>query len=233
MIVGGVAIYGLASALCAIAPSIGWLIAGRVLQAVGACSALVGVRGLVRDLYPPSEGARLIAGAATFMSLAPLLGPVVGAWLATLFDWRAVFILVTAITAAILFFTGRVLRETNVRRNPHALDARPDAADLRRVLAHPAFRAYTLAAAATYGGLFAFLSGSSFVLVRVHGVTPTLVGYALALMVSGYMVGTMLCRRLIARAACSTRCTSARGCRPRPARRSRHSRWPACTTRWR
>jgi len=199
VIIGGVATYGLASALCAIAPGIGWLIAGRVLQAVGACSALVGVRGLVRDLYPPAEGARLIAGAATFMSLAPLLGPVVGAWLATLFDWRAVFILVTAITAAILFFTGRVLRETNVRRNPHALDPGPMLRTYGRVLAHPAFRAYTLAAAATYGGLFAFLSGSSFVLIRVHGLTPTLVGYALALMVSGYMVGTVLCRRLIAR----------------------------------
>ena len=199
VIIGGVATYGLASALCAIAPGIGWLIAGRVLQAIGACSALVGVRGRVRDLYPPAEGARLIAGAATFMSLAPLLGPVVGAWLATLFDWRAVFILVTAITAAILFFTGRVLRETNVRRNPHALDPGPMLRTYGRVLAHPAFRAYTLAAAATYGGLFAFLSGSSFVLIRVHGLTPTLVGYALALMVSGYMVGTVLCRRLIAR----------------------------------
>ena len=198
VIAGGVATYGLASALCAVAPGIGWLIAGRVLQAVGACSALVGVRGMVRDLYPPAEGARLIAGAATFMSLAPLLGPVIGAHLATVFDWRAVFILITAIAAAILFFVGRVLRETNERRNPHALAPGPMLRTYARVLAHPAFRAYTLAAAATYGGLFAFLSGSSFVLIRVHGVSPAVVGYALALMVSGYMVGTMLCRRLIA-----------------------------------
>ena len=61
------------------APSILALILGRVLQAVGACTCLVGARGMVRDLYTPIEGARLLAGAATFMSLAPLIGPLIGA----------------------------------------------------------------------------------------------------------------------------------------------------------
>jgi MFS transporter, DHA1 family, multidrug resistance protein len=199
VIIGGCAIYTLATAVCALAPAIEWFMAGRVLQAVGACSCLVGVRGLVRDLYAPAEGARLIAGAAAFMAIAPLLGPVVGAHLAAAWGWRAVFVLVTVVAAALLGFVLRTLRETNVRRNPHALAPGPMLRTYARVLASPTFRAYALAASATYGGLFAFLAGSSFVLIRVLGLEPTTVGYALALMVSGYLIGTVACRRLLAR----------------------------------
>ncbi|HWL73801.1 MAG TPA: Bcr/CflA family drug resistance efflux transporter, partial [Burkholderiaceae bacterium] len=61
-----------------------------------------------------------------------------------------------------------------------------------------AFRAYTLSAAATYGGLFAFLSGSSFVFIDVLGQTP--IGFALwfSAMVVGYLIGTLICRWLLA-----------------------------------
>jgi DHA1 family bicyclomycin/chloramphenicol resistance-like MFS transporter len=63
----------------------------------------------------------------------------------------------------------------------------------------PAFRAYTLAATATYGGLFAFISGSSFVLMEVLGVSALAFGASFATMVAGYLVGTLACRRLLAR----------------------------------
>jgi DHA1 family bicyclomycin/chloramphenicol resistance-like MFS transporter len=198
VIVGGALTYLAASLLCAAAPSIDVLIIGRMLQAVGACSCLVGARGLVRDLYPPSEGARLLAAASTIMSVAPLTGPVVGAYLHAWFGWRSSFVLLALVSASLVAVLLRWLRETNERRNPHALAPRPMLQSYRDVLRQPAFHAYTLTASATYACLFAFLAGGSFVLIRVLGLTPLQVGLAQSVMVAGYLVGTLLCRRLIA-----------------------------------
>jgi DHA1 family bicyclomycin/chloramphenicol resistance-like MFS transporter len=68
-----------------------------------------------------------------------------------------------------------------------------------QVLRSPAFRAYTLAAASTYAGLFAFISGSSFVLMRTLGQSPTAYAVSFGTMVAGYLVGTLYCRRLLHR----------------------------------
>ncbi len=67
------------------------------------------------------------------------------------------------------------------------------------MLRSPEFRAYTLVASASYGGLFAFISGSSFVLTGVLGVPTEYFGYAYAFCVCGYLAGTFVCRYLLAR----------------------------------
>jgi DHA1 family bicyclomycin/chloramphenicol resistance-like MFS transporter len=193
LIMLGATVYALASALCMLAPSMAVLVIGRALQGLGACTCLVGARAFVRDLYTPSEGARMIAGAATIMSFAPLLGPIIGAQLAGAFGWRAAFAALVAFSAAVR------LKETNVRRNPHALAPGPMLRTYGHVLRSPAFRAYALAAAATYGGLFAFISGSSFVLMRTLGQSATAYAFSFSTMVAGYLVGTLVCRRLLPR----------------------------------
>ncbi|MGB3428174.1 MAG: multidrug effflux MFS transporter [Burkholderiaceae bacterium] len=193
----GAAVYAVASVVCMAAPSIEVLVLGRALQALGACTCLVGARGVVRDLYTPSEGARMLASAATLMSLAPLLGPILGAQLAGAFSWRAAFAALAVFSATLAAYAGLKLKETNARRNPHALDPRAMLHTYRHVLRSPAFRAYTLAAASTYAGLFAFISGSSFVLMRTLGQSATAYAFSFSTMVAGYLVGTLFCRRLL------------------------------------
>ena len=199
LIAAGATVYALASALCMLAPSIAVLVAGRALQGLGASTCLVGARGFVRDLYTPSEGARVIAGAATIMSFAPLLGPIVGAQLANAFGWRAAFAALAVFALALALFAALRLKETNTRRNPHALAPGPMLRTYGQVLRSPAFRAYAFAAAATYGGLFAFISGSPFVLMRTLGQSATAYAFSFSTMVAGYLVGTLACRRLLPR----------------------------------
>lgn len=199
VIVAGALVYCGASMLAMLAPTIEVLIAARLLQAVGACSCLVGARGLVRDLYSPTEGARLLAGAATIMSFAPLLGPVAGAYLYVAFGWRSAFALLAAFSLLLAAAAALKLRETNLHRNAAALRIAPMLRTYADVARSPAFRAYTLAASATYAGLFAFISGSSFVLIRVLGVSTTAYGFSFSTMVAGYLVGTLVCRRLVVR----------------------------------
>ncbi len=197
VIVAGALVYCGASVLAMVAPTIGVLIAARLLQAVGACSCLVGARGLVRDLYSPTEGARLLAAAATIMSFAPLTGPVLGAYLYVAFGWRSAFALLAGFSLLLALAAAVRLKETNTHRNPDALRLAPMLRTYAAVARSPAFRAYTLAAAATYAGLFAFISGSSFVLIRVLGVSTTAYGFSFSTMVAGYLVGTLVCRKLV------------------------------------
>jgi DHA1 family bicyclomycin/chloramphenicol resistance-like MFS transporter len=197
VIVAGALVYCGASVLAMLAPSIGVLIAARLLQAVGACSCLVGGRGLVRDLYAPTEGARLLAAAATIMSFAPLIGPVLGAYLYVAFGWRSAFALLAGFSLFLATAAALKLKETNLHRNPQALRLAPMLRTYAEVARSPAFRAYTLSAAATYAGLFAFISGSSFVLIRVLGVSTTAYGFSFSTMVAGYLVGTLVCRRFV------------------------------------
>jgi len=199
LVVTGAFIYFAAACLCGLAPTIDVLITGRALQAVGACTCLVAARGLIRDLYAPTEGARILAAAATIMSLAPLIGPIVGAYLDTAFGWRSSFAVTAAFALIVGLATSRALPETHHDRNPHALDLAPMLKTHFRIAGSASFRAYGLMAAATYAGLFAYLSGSSFVFIGVLGVTTTAFGYAFATMVGGYLIGTLICRRQLPR----------------------------------
>ena len=197
IVVAGAFTYCAASVLALIAPSLEALIVGRILQAVGACTCLVGARGFVRDLYSPTEGARMVANAATLMSLAPLIGPLVGAALYVRYGWRSSFALLAALSLLLACTATFKLKETNARKNPHALSWAPMLRTYASVARSPAFRAYTLSAAATYACLFAFLSGSSFVLINILGQTPTVFALTFATMVTGYLIGTVICRRLL------------------------------------
>ena len=199
VVLGGAAVYCGASLLAMLASTIEVLIGARLLQAAGACSCLVGARGVVRDLRSPTEGAQLFATASTIMSLAPLAGPVLGAYLFVAFGWRSAFALLTAFSLLLAVTAAARLKETNRNRNPDALRLRPMLRIYLEVFRSPAFRAYTLASTATYGGLFAFISGSSFVLMKVLGVSAVAFGASFATMVAGYLLGTLACRRLVVR----------------------------------
>lgn len=199
VVVAGALVYCAASVLAMLAPTIEVLVAARLLQAAGACSCLVGARGIVRDLRSPSEGARLLASASSIMSVAPLAGPVLGAYLFVAFGWRSAFAVLAAFSLLLAAAAATRLAETNLHRNPEALRLRPMLRIYAEVARSPAFRAYTLASTATYGGLFAFISGSSFVLIRVLGVSALAFGLSFATMVAGYLVGTLVCRRLVVR----------------------------------
>jgi DHA1 family bicyclomycin/chloramphenicol resistance-like MFS transporter len=195
----GLAIYLLASLACALAPSLDLLVAARFVQAVGCCTAIVVARALIRDVYTPAEGARMIAKASSLLSLAPLLGPVLGGYLQVWFGWRAAFVFHTLFCAALGFAAWRMLLETNMAPNPAATRLRVLAATYRRLAGADAFWAWALPGALSYAAIFIYISGSAFVLIDVLGVPTEIYGYCFAFGVTGYLIGTLACRRLLER----------------------------------
>lgn len=196
---GGIGTFVAASVLCTLAPSMDWLIAGRALQAVGACSCLVAARAMVRDELRPEMGARLLAASGTILGIVALTAPLIGGVLLSALGWRAAFAAMLVLSALLAVAAIARLKETIAVPNPHALRIVPLVRSYAQVFASPTWHAYAWPAIFSYAGLFAFISGSSFVLIRVLGMSPIGVGLSFSFVVSGYVIGTILCRRNVAR----------------------------------
>lgn len=195
----GLALYVSASVLCAIAPSIELLIFARFLQSLGCCSATIIARAIVRDAYEPVDSMRVIARASTWLALAPLGGPILGSYLQVAFGWRAAFVALSLVSSSLLLLVILRMPETNAHKNPRATELAGLMANYRLVLGSREFWAYALPGAISYGSIFAFISGSSLVLIRVLHVPTEWFGYCFAFAVSGYLGGTIVCRRLLPR----------------------------------
>jgi DHA1 family bicyclomycin/chloramphenicol resistance-like MFS transporter len=199
VIIAGLVIYVGASLACMVAPSMFWLVAGRAGQALGACSCLVAARAMVRDALPPAAGARLLASASALLGLSSVVAPIIGGLLLNTFGWRADFAALLAAAFALLVAALARLRETHPAPDPQALRVAPLLRAYGQVLRAPAWHAYTWPASFSYAGLFSFISGGSFVLIRVLGLSPFAFSLCFSAVVAGYIVGTLICRHTVLR----------------------------------
>lgn len=195
----GLTLYTLASIGCALAGSIEALVAWRVVQGACMAAAVVVARAMVRDLYEPVEGARVMALGLGGLGVIALLGPPLGGLVAASAGWRATLGLLALCGAASLLFVWLRLPETLARKNPLATRPGPLLAAWAEIARHPVFRAWTLLITCTYGGLFVTLAGSSFVFIGWLGLSPLQFGLALGSCSLAYMTGTVFCRRWVAR----------------------------------
>ena len=110
----GMAVFVLGSALCALAPSLGWLIAGRVIQGAGSAALLPGTLSILTVAFrDPRERAQAIGIWAGVSALALALGPVLGGILTDAFGWQSVFWLNVPVGAAALVMATRVVPESS------------------------------------------------------------------------------------------------------------------------
>src|SRR5438552_5537232 len=186
----GLAVYAAAGTACAFAPSMSLLVAARVVQALGAGSGPVIARAVVRDLYEPERAARVLAAMGTAQALTPILAPMLGGWVHVLAGWRAVFLVLGAFGAAFLVTAWRIVPETNVYAGAG------EGGGLAALLRHPRYAAYVAAAALMFSGQFAFITGSSFALITILGVSPTVYGLCFGAVAVGLMAGNFVSVRL-------------------------------------
>lgn len=198
-LLAGLALYTLAAVAGAMAPSIDWLIGWRILQGVGLAAAVVIARAMVRDLYEPVQGAHVMALAMAGLGVIAITGPSIGGLVAHAAGWRAVLATVAVVGATLLAFVAWRVPETIAQRNPHATDLRPLAASWWQIGRDRRFVAWAGLTAFTYGGVFTFLAGSSFVLMGQLGLSATVYGITVSSVSVAYLLGTLACRRWIPR----------------------------------
>lgn len=199
VMLGGLALYFLASLACIFAQSVEMLIAARFLQAVGACAGPVLGRAIVRDVWGPLEAVRVLSYVSGAMALAPLVGPTLGGFLTVLFGWQANFALLALFSGLQIVAVGYWLRESNAHPDPAATRPGRILSNFRTLLADRNYLGYLLALAFSYSALFAFISGSAFVLIGRYDLAPQVYGLCFGLVVAGYITGTLLSGRLVRR----------------------------------
>lgn len=190
----GLALYTLASLGCALAPSIGSLIAWRFLQALGGCAGMVISRAVVRDLFDQRDAARVFSLLMAVMGVAPILAPAAGSALLGLLGWRAVFVTLAAFGLVTLLAVAFALPET---REPGEVMPGAPWDDYLHLLTDARFVGYALSGGVALGGMFAYIAGSPFVFIELYGVSPTTYGWLFGLNALGLIGAAQLNRRLL------------------------------------
>lgn len=194
----GLGIYCVGSIVCTLAPTISWLMLGRILQAVGGCAGLVLGRAIVRDLYERDRAAAMIGYVTMAMTLAPMLAPAVGGYLDTLLGWRTSFAFCSLAGLAIFAWVGLTLPETLAQRGLGE-GAGALLRDYGLLLRSPVFCGYVLQTAFTSGVFFAFIAGAPFVVVTLMGRPASDYGLWFIVVSLGYLTGNFLTGRFSAR----------------------------------
>ncbi|MFI8233003.1 multidrug effflux MFS transporter [Streptomyces sp. NPDC085900] len=199
-LLAGMALYLAGSLWCALAPSVGWLIAGRVLQSLGAAAGTVLARAIVRDLFSGTAMTRFFSSLMVVNGVAPVLAPVLGGQLLTLTTWRAVFLVLAAVGAVLLLAVAFALPESLPDANRAPAHPRATLRTFRALATDLRYMRYVLAAALMFAAAFAYISGSSFVLQDAYGLTAQQFGLVFGLNGLGIVllgqVGGMLVGRV-------------------------------------
>ncbi|GIH93507.1 multidrug effflux MFS transporter [Planobispora siamensis] len=195
----GFAAFCAVSALCAASPSIGVLVALRLLQGLTAATGVALTKAVVRDLYGGVEAARFFSMLMLVTGLVPLLAPMLGAQLLRVVPWPGLFGVITA-AGGLLWLTALLaLPETHP---PHLRTGTAPGAVARSmvaVLRHRRFMALTLTAAFASGAMFCYISGASFVLQEVYGLSPQGFSVLFGMNSAGMIITGQLAGRLAGR----------------------------------
>ncbi|KQV53726.1 MFS transporter [Duganella sp. Root336D2] len=172
-IMAGTALLGGGSLVCALAPGIDWMLAGRLLQGLGAGAATVAVPALIRRRFNEADAVKALAMVAMAESTIPALGPVAGAAIVLYADWRTTFWLIAAMSLLLLPLVARI-----VGRAPHAS---PAAAPTRRgyapLLRNRLYLRYAMSYALMFGALLMYVASA-----------PVLVTHALGLGIEAFAI---------------------------------------------
>ena len=195
----GLGAYVLASLASVLAPSMALLILARVVQGAAMGAAVMCARAIVRDLYRPVEGARVMSKGLTGLGVIACMCAPLGGLLSDWINWRVALLALTVFSAATLAVVVLRFEETVKQKNPRALEAATLWATWRGIVRHPTFWAFSALSTASYGGLFTFLASSSFIFIKVLHISKPAYGLLMFTMSFTYILGTLACRRLLPR----------------------------------
>lgn len=190
----GIVAYIVTSTLCAISPTVELLIAARFVQGLAGGVGIVIAQAAGRDVFSGRELIRFYARLTVVGGFAAVVGPLLGGLLNTIIDWRGLFVFLAVIGTAILIAALARFRETLPIEARTTGGLTRTLSDYRTLLRDRVFVGAVLNQGLMYAALFAYLSGTTFVLQDIYGLSP--LGYALAFgansagfMVFGHLAG--------------------------------------------
>jgi len=199
VLLGGTALFAVASFVCAMSPSVEVLIAARLVQALAVAVCSTVPRALVRDLFAGADAAHMLSLMGMVLGIAPIVAPIVGGQLQVAFGWRSPFAFVTVYAVLALAAVWFGLPETLRNADQHALHPRVMLVNFNRLLHSREYLGYLFVSCFTYCGLFAFLAGSAFVFESVMGAGARGFGFLFGAVMLGNITGATIASRVVRR----------------------------------
>ncbi|MBA3582279.1 MAG: multidrug effflux MFS transporter [Gammaproteobacteria bacterium] len=193
----GLYIYLVGSFACLFAVSMPMLLLGRLIQGLGASAAPALARAIVADLYEGREAAKVLSYLTSAMALIPAIAPVIGSTLLLWFDWRSNFAALLLFCVLVIIGTSLFIPETNQQRGGDKPTLRLVTHRFKQFLSDQTFVAYVVCSSAVFGGMFAYISSTSFIIVDVLKLPVHYFGYTFMFVVIGYIVGAVVSGRLV------------------------------------
>lgn len=195
MVLAGVGLFMLGTAICYLAPSLPVLILGRLIQSAGGAAGIVLSRSIARDLYGDGDAARIIGYLTIAMVVAPLVSPALGGMLVDAFSWRAIFLTTGVLALIIIVLVLIYLGETHVQKGPPT-SARQRLADMLSLLRHRRYMGYALQTGVQTAVFYAFLSAAPYLMATTLKRPATEYGVMFALLPGSFILGTFIGIRL-------------------------------------
>ncbi|MEU5139493.1 multidrug effflux MFS transporter [Streptomyces sp. NPDC021139] len=170
-LLAGLAVYVVATALCAVAPTVELLVAFRLVQGLAGAAGIVIARAVVRDLYDGVAMARFFSTLMLISGVAPVVAPLIGGQILRVTDWRGVFVVLVVVGAVLGVVVWAKLPETLPVEERHVGGVGDTLRAMRGLLADRAFTGYMLAGGFAFASLFAYVAASPFVMQEIYGAS--------------------------------------------------------------
>lgn len=188
----GLTLYIVASIGCAFTQSADTLIFLRFVQALGSCGGMVASRAMVRDFFPARETAKIFSMLMLVIGVSPILAPTVGGYVIDAWGWHYIFIVLAFICLLIMLGVIFILPESKAPDKSMSLKPTPIIKNFWAVFTTPQFIIYALAGGTASSGLYAYLSGSPFVMMEFYGLNEKQYGWVFGLIAMGLITASQL-----------------------------------------
>ncbi|WP_062381709.1 multidrug effflux MFS transporter [Demequina pelophila] len=191
------ALHIVASIFVSFAPTVELVMAGRVLQGIGAAGGGVVAVAIVRDLFAGQRLIRMLANLALVTGLAPVLAPVIGSQLLRVMDWRGVFVALAGYGIVMVLVAGLLLVETMPETKRGTFTVSATAGRYKKLLGDKVFVGVAIVGSMAFTALFAYLSSSSFVLQDIFGLSPQEYGLVFGMNSVGLVIANQTSARVM------------------------------------
>lgn len=195
----GIAIYCLASLSVVVVPDVESLVAARLLQALGACSGMVIARAIIADAFSGREAARAFSLVMLVMGFAPVAAPTIGERVLVIADWRSIFLLLAAFGALCFALVLWWLPETPPVDGRVPVTPSFVARAFGTLIRDRRFVAHGLTSGMLFSCVYAYIAGSPFVFITLHGLTPAEYGLMFATNAFGLILASQMNAWLLGR----------------------------------
>ena len=199
VVLGGMALFTVASVGCALSDTIGQLVFFRALQGMSAGAGMVVSRAIIRDMFAPADAQRVMSQVTIYFGVAPAVAPMVGGFLFAHADWHVIFWFLAVVGAVLLLLNWRLLPETLDPPARQPFNARHLLAGYWQMVKSPRFMALVVASGVRFNGMFLYvLSAPVFLGDHLH-LGPTQFFWFFCLTIGGIMAGAWVSGRLAGR----------------------------------